>query len=65
MIKRLPEVFAFIFILIAIFLTVRQQEISDDRWFNFRQIWHHETLIAVFVFGAVCLVVGKYLGRIK
>ena len=65
MIKRLPEAFALIFILIAVSLAIHQQVTSNDRWFNFHQIWHHETLIAVFVFGAVCLIVGKYLGKIK
>jgi hypothetical protein len=28
-------------------------------------MWHHETLIAAFVFGAVCLIAGKYLGKFK
>jgi hypothetical protein len=65
LIKLLPEAFAFIFILIAILLTIHQQLVSDDRLFNIRQMWHHETLVAVFFFGAVCLIIGKYLGKFK
>ena len=65
MIKRLPEILAVVLVCLALFLAIRQQIISDDRWFNLRQMWHHETLIAAFVFGAVCLIVGKYLGKFK
>lgn len=65
MIKRLPEAFAIVFILIAISLAIRQQIVSEDSWFSAGQIWHHETLIAIFVFGAVCLIVGKYIGRLN
>ena len=65
MIRRLPEVSAFILICMAIFLFIHQQITSDDGWFSIHQIWHHETLIVAFVFGAVCLIVGKYLGRLK
>ncbi|MGD9143293.1 MAG: hypothetical protein PVG61_05555 [Dehalococcoidia bacterium] len=64
MIKRLPEIIAIIFILIAIYLGIHQVITTDDTIFNLRQIWHHETLIAVFGFGAVCLLAGKYLGKI-
>ena len=64
MLKRFTEILAFIFVLIAIFLGIRQVIVTDDNIFNLRQIWHHETLIAVFLFGAVCLLVGKYLGKI-
>jgi hypothetical protein len=63
LIRRLPEIIAAILICLAIFLAVHQQIISDDRWFNLGQMWHHETLIAAFVFGAACLIVGKYLGK--
>ena len=65
MLKRLPEILALLFILIAVFLTIHQEIYSDDGWFNIRQMWHHETLITVFVFGAVCFIAGKYLGRIR
>ncbi len=65
MIRRLPEILAIILFFSALFLAIHQQIISDDRWFNLRQMWHHETLIAAFVFGAVCLIAGKYLGRLK
>lgn len=65
MIKRLPEILALILAALAVFLIVRQQFVGDDRLFNFRQIWHHETLIAAFIFGAVCLLLGKYLGRAR
>lgn len=61
--KRLTEILAFVFFLIAVFLSIRQVVTTDDSIFNLRQIWHHETLIAVFFFGAVCLLVGKYLGK--
>ena len=65
MIKRLPEVLVFIFILIATFLAIRQHVVSGDMWLSIRQIWTHETLIIMFIFGAVCLIAGKYLGKIK
>jgi len=65
LIKRLPEIFAVILICFAIILIIHQQMVSDDRWFSIRQMWHHETLIASFVFGAICLIVGKYLGKLK
>jgi hypothetical protein len=64
MINRIPEILAVIFLLMAIFLTIHQQLFSNDAWFNFQQLWHHETLIACFVFAAVALVLGKYLGRL-
>ena len=63
MIKRLPDILAIIFVLIALFLGIRQIIVTDDVVFNVRQIWHHETLIGIFGFGAICLLVGKYLGR--
>ena len=63
MIKRLPEILAFIFFVIAVFLGIRQVVTTDDTIFNVQQIWHHETLIGIFFFGAVCLLVGKYLGN--
>jgi len=63
LIRRLPEIFAVVLICLAIFLVTHQQLVSNDRLFNLRQMWHHETLIAAFLFGAVCLIVGKYLGK--
>jgi hypothetical protein len=63
LIRCLPEVFAFILICVAIFLIIHQQILSNDRLFNLHQMWHHETLIATFLFGTVCLIIGKYLGR--
>lgn len=65
MIRRLPEVLAVIFFLVAIALAIRQQIVAEDSWFNLRQVWHHETLIAVFIFGGVCIILGKYLGKFK
>jgi uncharacterized membrane protein YvlD (DUF360 family) len=65
LIRRLPEVFAFILVCAAILLVIHQQIISNDRLFNLHQMWHHETLIAAFLFGAVCLIIGKYLGRTR
>ena len=64
MIKLLPELVSALFILAAIFLAVRQYVVSGDIWLSFRQIWTHETLIIMFVFGAVCLIAGKYLAKI-
>jgi hypothetical protein len=64
-IRRLPEIFAVILICLAIILIIHQQLVSDDRLFNIRQMWHHETLIASFFFGAICLLIGKYLGKYK
>jgi hypothetical protein len=65
LIKRLPDIFAILFILITVSLGVHQIIVSDDVIFNMRQIWHHETLMGIFGFGAVCLLVGKYLGRLN
>ena len=65
MINRLPEILAVVFILITVSLGVHQIIVSDDVIFNVPQIWHHETLMGIFGFGAVCLIVGKYLGRMK
>jgi hypothetical protein len=65
LINRLPEILAIVFILIALFLGIRQVIVTDDVIFNIHQIWHHETLIGIFGFGGICLLVGKYLGRMK
>ena len=49
--------------LLAVFLIVHQLLYRNDGWFNFQQLWCHETLIACFIFAAIALVAGKYLGR--
>jgi hypothetical protein len=61
--NRIPEILAGILILLAVFLVIHQQLFSVDSWFNFQQLWHHETLIASFIFMAIGLILGKYLGR--
>ena len=63
MIKRLPDILAIVFLLITLALGIHQIVVTDDVIFNVRQIWHHETLMGIFGFGAICLLVGKYLGR--
>jgi hypothetical protein len=63
--RFLPEILAVIMVVLAILGLVHQQLTTSDVWFHLGQLRNHETIIACCIVGAVALVVGKYLGKIR
>jgi uncharacterized membrane protein SpoIIM required for sporulation len=60
--KFIPEVLAGMAIGFAVLLIFHQKYIHRF-WFDFRDAWHHESVEAILVAGAIGLLLGKYLSR--
>ena len=54
-----------VLVVLAIVGLIHQQLTTSDVWFHFGQLRNHETIVACCIVGAVALVVGKYLGKIR
>jgi hypothetical protein len=63
--NRTPEILSVALVWLAVIVIVHQQLFTNDVWFNFGQIWHHEPIIACLLVAAVALVLGKHLGKGK
>lgn len=61
----IPEILAVVLVVLAIVGLIHQQLTTSDVWFHFGQLRNHETIVACCIVGAVALVVGKYLGKIR
>ena len=60
--NRLPEIFAGLSILLAIWILINQK-LTHHFWFKWADFWHHESIEGCFVALAIGLLLGKYFGR--
>jgi len=61
----IPEILAVILVVLAVLGLIHQQLTTNDVWFHLGQLKNHETIVSCCIVGAIALVAGKYLGRIR
>ena len=60
-----PEILVVVLVILAGLSLIHQQLATSDVWFHFGQLKSRETIVACFIVGAIALVAGKYLGRVR